>query len=554
MASIDIDSFSYIWNDAGTFFELTDPAFWDDPAVNAGGVITSDPQTCGDCHTEPSVTDLANGLAGPGEGARDGWYLRLYKPHTYSVILDIDGDGLNDDVDNCSGVFNVNQTDTDDDGAGDDCDNCPSIPNNQTDTDRDGIGNACDVSCDTSVTVWRQQIGTAEIDYGKAVVVDSNNNVYVAGHTHGNFPGATPGTGPDADVFLRKYDPDGNEIWTEQAATALNDDDFVTAAATDSNGNIFVTGYTAGTFPGQANQGGIDIFLIKFAPDKTILWITEVGSTVDDHAYGVAVDINDNVYVAGDTLGDLCGTNIGNYDYVLLKFDNQNGTSQCIEQFGTPSKDNAFGVNVDSVGNPYIVGATEGSLPGFTNVNAFHDAFLIKYDIAGSRQWIVQIGTDGWDQANAVDFDALDNVYITGLTHGALAGQQSAGSGDIFLIKYGTTGVNQWTTQWGSSGHDEARSIVVDAAGNSYITGWTSSYLDGFMNLGGSDVFMIKYLPDSTRHWAKQWGGPGNDQSVDLARDSSGNYYFAGHTQTVFSPPAQGNYDVIFVKGSETCQ
>ena len=316
-----------------------------------------------------------------------------------------------------------------------------------------------------------------------------------------------------------------------------------------------MTGYTEGTFPGETNQGGSDVFLVKFAPDGSILWITEVGSAVDDHAYGVTVDNNDNVYVAGDTLGDLCGVNIGNSDYFLLMFDNQNGTSTCIEQYGTPLNDIAFDVKADSAGNPYVVGSTEGSLPGFTNPNAFRDAFVIKYDTAGTRQWIVQTGTADRDEVNDVDFDALDNVYITGLTRGALAGQQHAGAADVFLIKYDTAGILQWTAQWGSAGHDEARAVAVDDSGNSYITGWTNYFLEGFANLGGSDIFAIKYRPDGTRHWAKQWGGTLADQAHDIALDNAGNHYIAGFTEFEFPPNANlGGYDAIFLKGSEICQ
>jgi hypothetical protein len=211
-------------------------------------------------------------------------------------------------------------------------------------------------------------------------------------------------------------------------------------------------------------------------------------------------------------------------------------------------------VAVDSAGNPYVVGYTYGSFPGFTNTSGSSDAFVVKYDQAGSRQWLIQIGTDGSDQANGVDLDAADNVYIAGRTSGTFPNKQSSGSSDVFLIKYDMSGNHQWTSQGGGTGFDATQKIAVDPAGNSYITGSTGSYLDGFSNLGGSDVFMIKYLPDGTRHWAKQWGGMGDDYSFDVALDSSGDYYIAGQTDYVFEPPIYGYYDVIFLKGSEICQ
>lgn len=62
-----------------------------------------------------------------------------------NCTLDSDGDGINDDIDNCQDTYNPAQDDNDGDGIGDLCDNCLTTANNdQIDTDLDGIGNACD--------------------------------------------------------------------------------------------------------------------------------------------------------------------------------------------------------------------------------------------------------------------------------------------------------------------------------------------------------------------------------------------------------------------------
>jgi hypothetical protein len=60
------------------------------------------------------------------------------------VGTDTDGDGVNDDVDNCPAIPNADQADLDTDGVGDVCDNCPDVSNpDQLDSDGDGIGDAC---------------------------------------------------------------------------------------------------------------------------------------------------------------------------------------------------------------------------------------------------------------------------------------------------------------------------------------------------------------------------------------------------------------------------
>jgi len=547
--------FSYLRNSSGVYFSLDNPEQWDNPAYNVGGVITSDPQTCGTCHYQRTDAQLASGLVGPGEKSRDGWYLRSFKPHTYNVLFDIDGDGLNDNVDNCPAAANISQTDGDKDGVGDVCDNCAAVPNmGQEDTDRDGIGNVCDPSCETSVTLKREQFGTTEADWAKDAVVDGSGNVYVAGTTSGNFPGVPPQYSWGGRVFLRKYDPAGNVLWTTQATDAPLVAETVEGITVGRDGGIYITGHTTGAFPGQTNRGGVDIFLIKFNTNASLAWIAQTGSTLDDQAFGIAADGSGNIYVSGSTTGNLCGTTYGNSDYFLMKFD-ESGNSSCVAQYGTSGADYGRKVALDSAGNPHITGSTTGNLPGFTNPGGGTDAFVVKYDRLGNRLWMQQFGSYPSDSASGIGVDQAGNVYVSGGTIGTLTGQQSAGGTDMFLMKYNNSGTLQWSRQWGGPGSDSGWELAVTQSGNSYIIGTSDSYLPGSKNYGSIDIFTVKYDANGTRLWAKQWGGMGSDYVYGIALDASyGYYYLAGHTEYIFSPPSMGNYDAIFLKESEDCQ
>ena len=107
-------------------------------------------------------------------------------------------------------------------------------------------------------------------------------------------------------------------------------------------------------------------------------------------------------------------------------------TVDWIRQLGTSDFDTSWGVSADSLGNVYISGRTRGSLGG---QNAgLSDAFVSKYDAAGTLLWTEQLGTSSSDASYGVSADSLGNVYISGSTRGSLGGPNAGGS-DAFLVK-----------------------------------------------------------------------------------------------------------------------
>ena len=84
-----------------------------------------------------------------------------------------------------------------------------------------------------------------------------------------------------------------------------------------------------------------------------------------------------------------------------------------------------------------MTGYTVGALTGTTAGG--YDIFIMKYDSSGPQQWMRQIGTTASDSGNAIAVDSSGNAYVTGNTTGALTGT-NAGDRDIFLLKYDTNG------------------------------------------------------------------------------------------------------------------
>ena len=160
----------------------------------------------------------------------------------------------------------------------------------------------------------------------------------------------------------------------------------------------------------------------------------------------------------------------------------------------------------------YVAGQTRGTLPGQTSSGG-RDAFVRKYDSAGTEVWTRQFGTFAVDQASGVSVDS-SGVYVAGFTGGTLPGQSSAGFTDAFVRKYDLAGTEVWTRQFGSPSLDEARGVSVDSSGV-YVAGQTRSTLPGQTSAGSIDAFVVKLRGDNTPPTANA----GLDQTVEWTGD-----------------------------------
>ena len=380
-------------------------------------------------------------------------------------------------------------------------------------------------------------------DFANGVVTDSSGNVYVTGGTKGGLDGNT--SAGNTDLFVLKYNSSGTKQWTKQLGSSGRDS--ANAIAIDSSGNLYVAGITYGGLDWNTNSGANDLFVVKYNSSGTKQWTEQLGTPSSDAANAVATDSSGNVYVAGVTYGVLGGKNIGNSDLFVVKY-NSSGTKQWTEQNGTDMWDEARGVTTDSSGNVYVVGGTKGNLLGISN-SGRTDAFVIKFNSSGTKQWTKKLGTWQNDLANGVATDSSGNFYVTGFTYQHLDGNTSAGNADLFVVKYNSSGKKQWTKQLGTSKHDRARGVATDSSGNVYVTGDTYGGLDGNTNAGSNDLFVVKYNSSGTKQWTKQMGTSSTDSANGVAADSSGNVYVAGGTYGGLDGNTNaGNSDLFVVK------
>jgi hypothetical protein len=371
-------------------------------------------------------------------------------------------------------------------------------------SDNAGIYDAFLAKYDSSGTrQWVKMLGSTEIDIADDVAIDSNNNVYITGRTKGTLPDGSANVNFFFDAYLAKYDSNGTRQWVKMLGSTSAD--FSYGVAIDSNNNVYITGHTDGTFPdGSANVGNTkDAYLAKYDSNGTRQWVKMLGSTATDESRSVAIDSNNNVYITGFTNGTLPnGTDPvnGTFDAFLAKYDS-NGNRQWVKMLGSTAIDVADDVAIDSNNNVYITGQTAGTFPdGSANVNiTTYDAYLAKYDSSGNRQWVKMLGSNTDDYSLGVAIDSNNNVYITGYTDGTFPdGSDNVGIGDAFLAKYDSSGNRQWVKMLGSNRDDRSDGVAIDSNNNVYITGYTNgTFPDGSANVNITtyDAYLAKYVP-----------------------------------------------------------
>jgi probable HAF family extracellular repeat protein len=266
---------------------------------------------------------------------------------------------------------------------------------------------------------WIRQFGTSGDDRVYDLSADGLGNIFLVGYLNG----------PKSDGYLSKYNDEGISTWIRQFDSGGND--FCNGVAADGLGNVYVTGSTYGDL-GGTNAGATDVFVSKYDTEGTLLWMRQQGTSGFDKANSVTADGNGNVYISGITKGSLGGLNAGEQDAFLSKYD-ADGTLLWTQQLGTTEFDESQAVSADGLGHVYISGRTFGNLGG-SNAGQ-DDAFVGKYDANGSLLWLQLLGTGERDVGLGMTIDAMGNVFVTGFTEGNL-GQLNEGGTDVFVVKF----------------------------------------------------------------------------------------------------------------------
>ena len=296
-------------------------------------------------------------------------------------------------------------------------------------------------------------------DRPQALTVDGQGNIYVTGLS---------GQGSAYDYVTVKYSAAGEELWVRSYNGPGNGEDTAAALGVDGQGNVYVTGESAGGGTGN------DFATVKYSPDGTVDWVKRYSGPGSqwDGATALAVDGQGNVYVTG-------GLTVGTYgDYCTIKYSPNGNVLWDRLYDGSGYWDMPSALKVDGQGNVYVTGTSMAA-------NFYMNYATVKYSPGGDKLWDRRYhgSGNGNDGATALALDGQGNVYVTGTS-------KSADSDlDYTTIKYSPGGQELWVMQFTGPGQfaDQAAALAVDGRGNVYVTGSSVSIDTGY------DFATVKY-------------------------------------------------------------
>lgn len=350
------------------------------------------------------------------------------------------------------------------------------------------------------------------------LAVDDGGYVYVTGSVH--YSGTY-----NNDWCTIKYDSEGVEQWIAMYSGGGIGYDCPSGLAVDHDGYVYVTGTIY-------NEEEIwELCTIKYDNDGNEVWVAKyLGPGNDEGARDLEIDEEGNVYIISASSG--LGTH---YDYCTIKYDND-GNEQWVARYNGPGNDwdEPLDVEVDEMGNIYVVGASFGSGTDL-------DYCTIKYDNNGNEEWVVRY--DNLDQSYDVGWriavDDYGNACVTGVCKG-IGGHPW----DIYTIKYDNEGNRLWVAVYDGpvSGADDPRGgIVLDREFNVYVAGWSKVGSGQY----DYDFCTIKYDRNGNEIWVATYDGPSSrwDAANGIAIDNYDNIYITGESDGIGRDYCTVKYD-----------
>ncbi len=423
--------------------------------------------------------------------------------------------------------------------------------------------------------------GGSEGEDATKVAFDNDGNTILIGQTPSDDFPITTGSlqdtygGGDWDGFVAKFSPAGELLYSSYLGGTGYE--HVTSVNIDSGNNIVLTGTTGSSnFPTTPDAldltfgGATDGFIMKIAPNGTLLYSSFFGGTGNDWIYGIQFDASENYMFSGwtdstglGTTGALHQNPIGGTDGFIARVSSNGATLQMFSYLGGTGNDRIYVMDIDSEYN-YVLGGITASSNYEVTGGAFQttstadgDAVLTKINHDGNTLlYSTYLGGNDDDLGLTVIVDSTDSMIISGYTQSddlaVLNAQQAifgGGGADIFVAKFNETGSLQFLTYLGGTGTDYCWDMVTDSSDNIIVCGRTSSYNypahDGLNDThsGSYDAVATKYAPDGQTIIASSYvGGSSADIGEGVAVDGDGNVVISGRTASSDFPVTSGAY------------
>jgi hypothetical protein len=375
------------------------------------------------------------------------------------------------------------------------------------------------------------------------------------------------------DIFLVKYDKNGDVVWARSLGG--NGDDEPCSVAADIHGNVYIAGFFKSPIIIFGNDTIVNIsrysnvLLCKFDSSGKALWAKTSKGNSNDKANSVVVDNSGNIYMTGYfqssiiIFGSDTITNKGSLNIFITKY-NSNGNIIWAKSYGGSFQDNANSITVDAKGNVFVGGAFKspyivfGSDTLYNNSNSYYSGlFLTKFDSNGKVLWAKSASDYSDERIYNLATDLSGNIYATGVFYSLsfkldtiTLANTSVISDNFFIAKFNSNGHALWVKNGGSNGNNKPSliaipsSVATDASGNAIVTinynsGSIGIGADSLHNAGLYDGAVAKFDRNGNLLWTKDIGGSKDDGACAVTVNSFQNIFVTGFYQSpsVLFPP-----------------
>jgi hypothetical protein len=434
--------------------------------------------------------------------------------------------------------------------------------------------------------LWHTFYGSEDTERAYGIVVDSSDCSFIVGRSRGNWTGpsgeapkhdhSNPGSNPD--LFVLKLDHDGQYLWHTffgQASGA----DYAMAAALDGGDNIYVTGFSWGSWKGPLGEdpkhpygdGDSKALVLKLDSNGGYQWHTFFGNGTEDEGQGIAVDASGNAYVAmksdytwNGPSGELPKNDYAGSNRHIAVFKlNSAGAYQWHTFFGSDTGEvDPASIAVD--GNAvYVTGTSAagwdvGVTPPKNSYSGADDMVVLKLSNNGDYQWHTFYGSSLKDGGNGITASA-GSIYVTGYSFATWDGPGSrsprhaySGQADITALKLNSEGAYQWHTFYGSTTSDDyGLELALDSGAGVCIVGRSKgTWMAGGSSpvhpyTGDADLTVLRINSTGDYQWHTFYGSSSQDLGQDITIDSRGYIHATGASLATWAgdgdtPPLHG--------------
>jgi len=331
--------------------------------------------------------------------------------------------------------------------------------------------------------LWSRQFDPG-IEDPLGMTADDQGNIYVFGHVSSTDERQTKGK---YDGFYAKYDKAGNQLWMRLVGTVEHD--VCTGLDFDTEGNLYISGYTYGDFA-KPHKGNADIFIAAYDKNHRLLWRDQIGTAARENSGNIRVGDNNDVYICGNTFGNMDRVNYGDGDFVVARYD-RTGKRLWLHQYGTNAYDTVRSMEIGELGHLYLGCKTRGNVGTRSQRRRDMDSCLVSISKEGKLLWARQFGPAGWDGTwdMARFTDGSGDVLIAGCQ------KPLKGKCQAYSRRYSSEGKLIWTQEFrksNSQGGTCARAATIDSDNNVYLSGWTRADLFGINN-GTGNMFIVSF-------------------------------------------------------------